>query len=229
MNTRLLLLVSLIVFSFSCRNKQTDSAQNISDAKEAFNEPGTLTGSIPITDEIAGSAYRKRAKGYFIIAGGDTSAFMPIFTESKKSIVGIDIRFNKEMTYAQQFKELKTLLAEAVKDFEFDSIRSITLGRLITTGDLAIEISNELNLDKKLKNNLNDYPKVVVFLMKSKLTSDFNSLLNPYNIYVDTIYPEKLFFASQKELFTYSKIETDSVQIPDKILDCITGIGLKKE
>ena len=228
MNTKLI-LIFLIVFSFSCRNNRKESVQNVPDTKEAINEPDTLTGSIPITDEIAGSAYRKRAKGYFIIAGGDTSAFMPIFTESKKSIVGIDIRFNKEMTYAQQFKELKTLLAEAVKDFEFDSIRSITLGRLISTGDLAIEISNELNLDKELKNNLNDYPKVVVFLMKSKLTSDFNSLLNPYNIYVDTIYPEKLFFASQKEIFTYSKIETDSVQIPDKILDCITGIGLKKE
>ena len=228
MNTKLI-LIFLIVFSFSCRNNRKESVQNVPDTKEAINEPDTLTGSIPITDEIAGSAYRKRAKGYFIITNGDTSAFIPIVTESKESRVGIDIRFNKEMTYAQQFKELKTLLAEAVKDFEFDSIRSITLGRLISTGDLAIEISNELNLDKELKNNLNDYPKVVVFLMKSKLTSDFNSLLNPYNIYVDTIYPEKLFFASQKELFTYSKIETDSVQIPDKILDCITGIGLKKE
>ena len=228
MNTRLIFIL-LIVFSFSCRNNRKESVQNVPDTKKAFNEPDTLTESIPITDEIAGSAYRKRARGYFIITDGDTSAFMPIVTESKESRVGIDIRFNKEMTYAQQFKELKTLLAEAVKDFEFDSIRSITLGRLITTGDLAIEISNELNLDKELKNNLNDYPKVVVFLMKSKLASDFNSLLNPYNIYVDTIYPEKIFLTSQKELYIHSKIETDSVQIPDKILDCITGIVLKKE
>lgn len=195
----------------------------------------TVIGSKTITDEIAGSSYRKRATSYFVIIGKDTSENTFILTQSKEGgKVGVDLNIpysKASMTYRQRLDELKTILPKAATDYNFDSLTSISFGRLILSGDLAIDITNQyrqkFGTSDKIK--IEDYKVVEQFLATSKLSSDLNNLFKPYSISVDKVAIEKLFFTTKKELYWASKIETDSINTPDKILDCMTWVKLTKD
>lgn len=225
---KILILLSLALLTLSCQEKKNDSDRQLK--KNTISNPDTIIGNRPITNEIAGSAYRTRAKGYFIIVKKDTSDFMPIFTESKENKkIGIDIRYEKKsLTYNQRFDELKRILPQASTDFCFDSLKTIFIGRLILSGDLAIKVTNQYRQAFGENEKIEDYQKVSQFLLESKLTTDLNKLLNTYNISVDKVYPEKIFFTTKKDLCRASKIETDSTSVPEKILDCLIWVGLKR-
>ena len=193
----------------------------------------TVIGSKNITDEIAGSSYRKRATGYFLIIGKDTSDYTCIFSETKEKgsvIVDLNIPYLKaSMTYRQRLHEIKSILTRAEKEYNFDSITSISLGRLILNGDLAIDVTNNYYQKFGTNSKLESYSNVRKFLKESKLGADMNDLFKPYSILVDEVSIEKLFFTSRKELLWASKIETDTLSIPDKILDCIVWIRLTRK
>ena len=229
----LIVLLSLSVFG-TCSN-QSESKTKIEDIKQTKLISDTIIGKKSITHEIAGSAYRKRATGYFVIVNNDTSDFVPIFTESKDdNNIGINLNLpyaKHTKTFKQRLKELKLILPFASKEFNFDSIKSMSIGRLILTGDLAIDITKQYKQKfgdiEKIRTE--DYQRISEFLLESKLTTDLNELFKPYLISVEKIGIEKVIFTSNSELLNYSKLDTDSTEIPEKILDCITWIRLKKE
>lgn len=221
----------LLVFLTGCNdNRQNNFVLIATDNKITID---TIVGSKTINDEIAGSAFRKRAIGYFVIINKDTSDFTCIFTESKKSSeVGIDLNikyFKASMTYQKRLDELKIILPKAATDFNFDSLSSISLGRLILSGDLAIEVTKEYRQKFGTSNNLESYAAVEQFLKESKLGSDIDTIFKKYSLSVEKVSIEKLFLTSRDELYWASKIETDSSNIPDKILDCLTWVKLKKK
>jgi hypothetical protein len=216
------MVTSLII---SCNKKQNIQVQQ---NNENIVKLDTLVGSKVITDELAGSVYRKRAKSYFLFCGRDTSDFTCYLEEAKDDgKVIIDLRFERTMSYRQQMSQLRELLTEAVKDFSFDSLGTIFIGRLVNTGDLAVAISRQVIDERAAIREFHDYDLVKAILLRSKITSDFNRLLRPYNRSVAGFSVEKVFFTDKKELFLNSKIESDSLEIPDKILDCITWMNIK--
>lgn len=90
----------LAVFLIGCNdNRHNSFTQTKAENKVSVD---TIVGSKTITDEIAGSAYGKRAIGYFVIIDKDTSDYTCIFTESKgDGKVGIDLNikyFKADMT-----------------------------------------------------------------------------------------------------------------------------------
>lgn len=174
-------------------------------------------GSKPITHELAGSNYRKRAVLYFIVKGKDTSDFKCYVTESLEGKVGLELKFAPSMTYRRQMQELSDLLSEASKSFLFDSLQTIFLGRLISTGELAVIVSSRYKPDKT---------PVSDWLLTSKLREDFNNVLMPYKLSVASVSTEKVFWADKQVLSTMSQIEIDET-VPDKILDALTWIRLK--
>jgi hypothetical protein len=209
----------LVIVLLACSHQQ--------EQENALGEASadTLIGRKVITDEIAGSAYLKRAMAYFLIINGDTSVFQCILTESKEGgQVDMDLRFLRGMSYRQQKQELKKCIAEGAKDFAIDSLKSIFIRRLITTGDLAADVSRQLNRDRVATDN---YREVALFLLKTKLTADFNQLLAPVNRSVAGFSVEKVFLTEKKILYSNATIESDSSVIPDRILDCITWIRIK--
>ena len=221
----------LVVLLASCNdNRQNSFAQTTAENKVTVD---TIIGSKAITDEIAGSAYRKRATGYFVIIDNDTSDYTCIFSESKdggKVSISLDIRYSKAtMTYRQRLEELKIILPKAAKDYNFDSLSSISFGRLILSGDLAIEVTQQYRQKFGASNKLESYTTVEQFLKVSKLGTDLNILFKPYSISVDKISIEKLFLTSRQNLYRASKVETDTTSIPDKILDCMTWAILTKK
>lgn len=193
----------------------------------------TMVGSTVITHEIAGAAFRKRAQRYFIVIDKDTSDFSCIFYESKESgKVGIDLKsssFKKGIPYRKRLEELRVILPRAARDFNFDSLESVSLGRLVSTGDLAIAVTNQYRRQFGYRHKIEPYRTVAGFMKESAIGTDLNRLFKPYFLTVDHVSIEKLFFATQKELYGASRIETDSAYVPEKILDCITWVTMKKQ
>jgi hypothetical protein len=224
MKNSICILVFFLLF-LSCTKQNKNKTGTYSSDIETQD---TLIASKTITGEPAGSAYLKRAVEYFVVVKNDTSGFMPVFIESKeKSAVSIDLNLpytNKTETYAQRMSELKLILPIASKEFDFDSLRSLSIGRLILTGDLAVEITKQYKsrFGENEKLTSSDYGRIMEFLLETNLTKDLNELLEPYSLTVEKIIIEKAFFTTKDDLIKNSNTAEDTLEIPDKILDCIT-------
>jgi len=231
---RTVFLSVLVLCLAACNNESEDinlhSSQDTLPASPAIKQSqDTEVISKPITDEIAGSAYRKRAIGYSVVMNGDTSVFQAVFMEAKDGgKVNIESRFDKNKTYEQHYHELSRILPVAAKDFNMDSLNSIYIGRLISAGDMAIEVSNEW-VDKNGPYYDVNNRKAAEFLMGTKLASDINKLFEKYAIELDHFSVEKVFFTGRKDVYGQSVITSDSAKVPSRILDCMTWIGLKKK
>ena len=216
------LSIFLIVVLTSCTNKtRKETLPN----DEKITTSDTLIGEVEITNEIAGSSYRNRAKGYFVIIEKDTSNYIPVFTESKKnssiSIIQNLSYSKKNRTYAQRLKELKLILQKAEQDYDLDRLTSMSLGRLILSGDLAVILTNEFknNFGDNEKITTAEYKEISNFLLQSTLARDLNIVFEPYQKSVKKISIEKVFLANKKELMSYSHVTIDASQIPENIID----------
>jgi hypothetical protein len=229
MNIKLSIGILALLMISCIGNQKKDNAKLTVQNKLAFD---TIIGSKIITNEIAGSAYRKRAIAYFVITNKDTSDYTCIFSESKKDgKVAIDLNSSYAKVskpYRKRLEELKLILPKASRDFNFDSLTGVYLGRLVVNGDLAIDITKQYRQKFGANNKLQSYSTVQQFLKESKLSIDLNNVLKPYFLKVEEVYIEKLFFTSKQDLYWASKIETDSTNVPDKIIDCMTGVKLIK-
>ena len=208
----------------ACGEKTENSAGDVS----VSSAPDTSIGSRMVTDELAGSAYRERAKAYFLLSGRDTSDFICYVAESRDDHrINMDIRFKNNKTYRRHLNELHKIIPEAAKDFNMDSLSSVYIGRLVNSGDMAIHLTNEYirkyGKDKYPENN----EEFVLFLLDTKLAADFSGLFKPYAVEVQSFCCEKLFFTTSDELFGSAETETDSSLAPEIILDCMTWINFK--
>lgn len=222
--------VCIILLTACNENKQNNLSQT--DDKTAASGD-TIVGTKIITNEIAGSAHRNRAMGYYLTVDKDTSDFICIFFESKDGgKVGIDLNIpysKRSMTYRQRLSEFQTILPIASKDFNFDSLTSISFGRLILSGDLAIDVTKQYIEKFGTSSKIGSNRIVANFLNESKLATDIDSIFKPYSISVDNISIEKLFFTPKSDLYWASKIETDTTNVPEKIIDCMLWAGMSRK
>ena len=186
----------------------------------------TLVISKPITNEIAGSAYRKRATQYQIAHQSDTSKFAIILIESNKNefdhdgSVHLEFHFDKSKSFKEQKQELNILLVKASKEYKFDSLKSIYSLYLPSLGDLNIKVSKELEDNKDLKLIMKSYWKLNDFLLKSSLSKEINEIFKNYNLTVKQFTIEHFgYFAKPEIINKFSKIETDPNAFPTKIME----------
>lgn len=224
------LVILILIISCSAHNrKQTGKAVS------ELNSKDTLILQKNVTGEIAGSAYSKKAISYVTVLNNDTSGFSPVFIESNENgAVSIDLNLpytNKTESWAQRLRELKLILPESAKEFNLGSLNSISVGRLILTGDLSIEITEKykIRFGENVRIKTSDYGKISNFLLETQLTDDMNELFKPYSVSVAKITIEKAFFTTKNELLNNSSVERDPSEIPDKILDCIVWIRFKNK
>ena len=165
-NTKSLLIVVLALIVITCNEPKTIANQN--NTQPTAETIDTIVGKRMITNEIAGANYRKRATGYYLIVNNDTSDFVSIFSESNEGKVSISFFLDKgTKTHAQRMTELKAILPTASTEFNLDSLSSIDMGRLISHGDLIIEITNQYLQKFEVKNPLQDYKTTAAFLKES--------------------------------------------------------------
>ena len=230
-----IILINLIIAVFYSCSNQTGKKKEAENNAKTIQTKDTIIGKKVISNEIAVSSYRKRATGYYTIISNDTSEFMPILSESKDNgRIGLNLNLpysKRNITYSQILDELELILTEAAKDYNFDSLATMSIGRLILSGDLAIIVTEEYKnrFGNKEKISTSDYKEISDFLIASTLAKDLNDLLKPYSKSVSRIGIEKAFFTDKEELFRYSKISRDSTEIPEKILDFMTWINFKDE
>ena len=228
--TFLLLLATAIVYG--CQESKQDAERPVLVNSAAL--PDTIIGSRPVSDEIAGLSYRKRATQFFVIVGKDSSDYGPIFTESKEGgavrlILSLPY-FQNGIYHRQRMEELKQILPTAAKEYSFDSLTGVSIGRLVLTGDLAIKITNQYINAVGAPGPIRtaDYDRISKFLLNSQLATDFNELFKLYDLSVIEVGVEKVFFTTSDELYHFSSLETDSANVPKQILDFIANIRLKK-
>jgi len=232
MKTGILLVMLCLASACSCTVKEKQATLNAPDIPVM----DTIVGKMDIIDDIAGSAYLKRATGYFVIANGDTSDYKVEVSEQKSdNMVCIDIRYNPYRNksgkgYKERLLELQSILEVALKEYSPGPTVSVGIGRLINTGDLAIDVTKEdiQQYGDDYDVWVNEYKKISSFLLRSKLGRDMDSLFGPYNLCTEEISVEKVFFSTSKELYGYTIPGTGQKNAPDRILDCITWVELKK-
>jgi len=229
------LLLFAGIFICACNpvnnNKKEAEAHKINQATIA----DTIVGHKEITDEIAGSAYRKRATAFFVVIGEDTSTFKPIFLESKNDgRVGIDLNLkyaSNTNSHAQRLAELRLILPHAFEHYNPDLLKGISVGRLILTGDLAIAVTQQFHQKYGVHKSITkqDYDDIANFLLHSKLADDFNKLFDTYSITVNNIWVEKVFLSPKQSLLRNSRVTTDTSEVPSYVLDALTGMGLTRK
>ena len=224
MKNLIVLFISILLF-YSCSNQPEQNANNDS-VNTSLND--TIIVKTNITDEIAGSAYRKRATEYYSIIKKDTSSTTHIFYESKADAkVSIIQQVSSNLDYySDRLSELKLVLTEASQDYNLDSLQSLSMGRFVTTGDLAIAITEAYftTFGHNTTATTFDYNKISSFLLQSQLVKDLNKIVKPYSKVVKRVHIEKVYFADKETLYTYSLISKDSANVPAKILDFSTWI-----
>lgn len=223
-----LFILGFLFFLLSCNN--ADNPSNfINHINNDTLASDTVVYKTEITNEIAGSAYRKRATAYGLVIKGDTSLFRCVFSESNSSSkITLFIDKNHQGTsYQQRFIELKHILPLAAIDYNMDFLSSISFGRLIEWSDLAIEITNEF-LEKDFDKTKDLHKNVSAFLPLSSIGSMLNNLLNPYQLKVKSVSLEKVFFSTKESFYSINSTKIDSTKVPNKIIDCITWVNVEK-
>ncbi|MEP2026079.1 MAG: hypothetical protein ABJH98_19970 [Reichenbachiella sp.] len=213
---------ALLILMWACQPK---NKPEISSPEPTV--PDTLVLRFDVNEELAGSAYREKATGYLLVVDGDSTLFFPAFTKSKKyGRVNLILGLHPSLTYHQQMKQLKTILPYAAKDYNFDSLSGVFVGRLVQTGDLAIQVTNEYleAFDGYGSTATTQYDTIASFLATSKLGRDFNKLFDLYGLTAVGTSVEKVFYTEMHE-----SIKIDSAQHsqwPEKILDAMTWVKL---
>ncbi len=199
-----------------------------------FQVNDTLIITKSITNEIPGSAYRKRANLYQMVNKNDTSKFSIILLESNKNefdndgSVHLNIRFDKTKSFKEQKAELSLLLKYASKDYRLDSLKGIFALNMLSLGDLNIQTSKELVNQKNLAEILKSHKKLNSFLLKSSLSGEFNSIFERYHLAIKNYSIEHFGFGSDiGSLNKYSKIETNKTDLPTRIMRGAMWVNLK--
>lgn len=216
-------MISLL--AFACQQAKESNADSPESSPEIRD---TLVARKVITNEIAGSNYRKRGTSYFLVVRGDTSDNSYIFSEGKdNNKVTLDLKISSlSSTYSQRMTELKYLLPEVKKDYTLDSLQSINMGRLVSHGDIAIAVTKQWNEQYGNANQSPGASQVGELIKSSQLSADWNSLLSPYNLEVKGASPEKIFFAAREQFLTSNKLVTDTTAVPSQILDCMLYLSI---
>jgi len=211
-----ILLTSLIYFSCGLPSTKKDLETTKND---------TIVISKKITDEISGSAYRKRATKFQLVNQLDTSNFSIIISESNNNeydnegVVYLEIEFDKDKNYKQQKQELKKILIEASKHYKLDSLKSIYSIWLPSLGDLNVKVSKELENKNQLESIPENYNKPCDFLLKSSLTQEINDIFKDYKLTVKGYGIEHFgYYSTGNVIKEYSKIETKIYDFPRNVI-----------
>lgn len=212
-------LLALVFTSYlSCNQKDKENKQLV----DGLPTISKKTLDDPTSENKSGKVE------YAVIIHGDTSALKCIIgTENGRK--AMRIRFHEALTYNVQKQQLSEIFAELFKDPSMSSLESIFIGRLVSAGDLAITVSNQLHKEVGEEMIPEDYKIVSTLLMKTNLVADFDSLLAPYSLKIDKIYLEKVFKMNSSLLVKEHNIDTAPLTIPNKVLDGMVWLTINSD
>jgi hypothetical protein len=212
------LLSVFVLFCTSCNSQKKEESKSV------------RIGQKNITDEIAGSNYRKKATQYFIINEGDTSTFRPIFSEARDGQqVNIYLRAHRldKKTLKEQLQELKQILPAAEKEYNLDSLRSFYGGSFIDMGEHAIRVTNGYINKHGQKRGIptKHYTEISNMLVKS-VSEELNNAFKSNNIVVKKASIEKAHYVPKEYFLKRNKTKIDTANIPNEIINAMLWVTL---
>jgi len=219
---RLALLI-ILVFLLSCSRKE--------NFRKDDKKVDTIVAKTNIKNE-----YYTRVTRYNLIIAGDSSRTCIFSYQDKDGKVNLHlglgstsrkVNYIEQKPYRQRYNEIKKLMPYATADFNTDSLKDISIGFLMETGDLAIDVSREYFKRYGNPGRLNwqqihgkKREHVHEILMSSRCSENLNRLLYPIGKKIDKVNPiEKLMFEPKETVFRYNVVESDTTQIPEYIMD----------
>lgn len=217
------IIFALLLVAMACQSK--DKPTTLTESLPM--EPDTLVLRFDVNEELAGSAYREKATGYLMIVDGDSTLFFPAFTKAKKDgHINLILGLHPSLTFYDQMSQLNTILPYAAQDYNFDSLTGLFVGRMVQTGDLAIQVTNEYldTFGGYASTATSEYDTIASFLMTSRLGREFNQLFNPYKLKVRGTSVEKVFYTELPKAFKIDS--TLHTGFPEKVLDAMVWVKL---
>ena len=227
--TFLQLSIIVLIFLSGCEKKNPSIESNSNRSNETKLDT-------TVFEEVRYSEPNDYRRGgyvytYHVVSRSDTSRFrVSIFNRELNKGLQLHTGFpgyDNGKIYSHAMKELKKILQHANRTQALDSISLISLGSLINTGDLAIDVSKDFDvlypeygkLLNQRKGYRFDYEALRTFLMTSELTQDFNTVLSPYSLKIKNVFIEKAHYTAPQSLPSRQYLETDSSEIPENILN----------
>jgi hypothetical protein len=225
-----ILFVTALLLTIGCKKGNQKLERNTDKNTISASDTTVISRSVPSDSP---NSTRKRATIYSVVIGGDTTDFQPLVAELKlRDEVLISMNPQQSTAaYSKQYEFLQLILPVAASAYDFESLAGVGFGRLIESGDLAVEVTREYidTYGQPKQITVKDYQRISDFLLDSKLASDFNTLLKPYSLVVDNIRIEKVLFASPDSLSYDVEFGTRPADMPEKVLDVIVSVELRKE
>lgn len=216
-----LLLAGVILLLYACKEKKPGKEIKKENPEEQTIQQEAKNDTIIIKRKTENA----RELVYFPVVRKDTIGFEVIFTDVTDGSRVAEIHFQNTLSYNTQYRFLELIFGKASEEVSFSRLGFIDINTLPETGDLAIAVTRQLlQENENLEEQLKDYEKVSDLLMGTKITSDFNALLQPYQMKVNEYDLEKVFLMNRTHLSKEAKLETRPEEIPDKVLEAIVWI-----
>lgn len=168
---------------YSCNNAPPSNHT----PETAKTKPDTIVYKMLSGQDLTEGAPIYKSYRYFVVSGADSSDFRCSMEWVKDGYgIRMGISFCKDMYYRAQYDQLKKILAEAQKDFDLDSLQSISIAYFEYSGDLAVRIGRKYE-DRFGKERIGQL-QLLGFMQQTALTEDFNLLFQPYGMRVKAVH-----------------------------------------
>lgn len=205
-------------------------------SKKENLQPDKKTQDTIVAKNISKSEHYSEIISYRLVIAGDSSKTGIVFFKNDEGKLHLGLGLGKTSRKANQIEtkpyrlrylEVKRLMEAAAKDRDTKSLEDVSIGWLMETGDLAIDVSREYF--KRYGNPGNIYwhqigpdkrKQINEVLISSRAGTDVNTLLLPFGKKIDRVTrTEKLMFEPKSALDYYTAYETDQSQVPEFIMD----------
>ena len=171
--------------------------------------------------------FYSKSYSYYWLAGKDTLDFFLNITEyGKDSTLHINIRHKEPIFFTVALGKINECLPLIKEDFDVSKFSSIYFNEPIYYLDLAKKLSSEYEQEFGRKNI--SYEKLNQFLLKSSLTLQLDSFLNPLNKKVKRYGIEKFHLMEKKhyEMYMFHNAHLSNIDFTEYPEFTINGGGV---
>ena len=223
----LFIVISLLI---GCGEKE--QSKNTSTSEEQKTEQ-VLPSKYVAKEELYGLndtlEWHRKQHQYSMVEDGTHSDYKITVNENQELEVSISIsKYDANLTFGEHIQLLDYMLDSAQKDYDLSKIRWFNLGGLGNTGDVAIE-STKIYIEEYGSSQIStkDYKNICNSIIKTPQIQALNNVFNKYGDTIKRASIEKAGFWSSESSFSYGKgckVETDSSEVPEKIITGMVGI-----
>jgi hypothetical protein len=135
--------------------------------------------------------------------------------EREDSSVALRFNFYSTLSFQQHLHYQQLILEELANDYALNRTSSIFLGRLLYTGDLALQTTKEI----QTANWDGSHAQLNLLLPQTEVVRAYQTILSPFGLTVRDVSIEKVMLAEKSSLLNFATITMPENEQPDRVLD----------